>query len=333
MVKKRLFLLLKIAISVLLLAYIAHKTGLATPEGRKTLWNMLRKADLTYVGWSLFIGVLQLFAGNWKWWFLLRSRDIHIPIQRVFAWYLIGRFYNLVLPTSVGGDVVRMMMVGKHTGKRADSFAAVFIERLTGLIMLVLVSLTVLVLFGDHGITIFSTSILFVSAVVFIITWTIFDTRLLNLFTGIARHFSFLDGLVRKVESAHSAVAAYRHDWATLGPVFLISGVFYLLAVFAVWTAAKAFSPDVSLEDMFLATPAIMLIMNLPVSIGGLGLMEAAYTLTFKAFGYAAALGLSVALLMRFATILYAAAGGIVQMFMPQVRKAVEAASEKASAE
>ena len=290
---------------------------------------MLRKANLSYVGLSLFIGVLQLFAGNWKWWFLLRSRDIHIPIQRVFAYYLIGRFYNLVLPTSVGGDVVRMMMVGKHTGKNADSFAAVFIERLTGLITLILVSLAVLVFVGDHGISIFTTSILFVSAVVFVITWTIFDTRLLNLFTGIARRFSFLHGLVNKVEKAHSAVAAYRHDWATLIPVFLISGVFYLLAVFAVWSAAKAFSPAVSLEHMFLATPAIMLIMNLPVSIGGLGLMEAAYTLTFKAFGYAAALGLSVALLMRFATVLYAAAGGVIQMFMPQIRKAVEAASEE----
>lgn len=330
MVKKQAILLLKVLVSVLLLTYIGYKAGLGSAEGRAQIWGLVTEAQPYFVLASVVVGVLQLFAGNWKWWILLRSRDSHVPIGLLFAYYMIGRFYNLVLPTSVGGDVVRILSVGKHTGKNAGSFAAVFIERYTGLITLVLVSLLVLLVGGDQGISIFSTSIIFISTLVIIITWVIYDDRLFVFFTKLGRRFGFLHGLISKVEKAHAAVVAYKGDWKTLLWVFAISSVFYFLAVFAVWTAARAFSPDVSLEDMFLAVPAIMLIMNLPVSIGGLGLMEAAYTLTFTAFGYSPQLGFTVALFMRLMTILYAVAGGVVQFFVPQFMRKMKEQKEQA---
>jgi uncharacterized membrane protein YbhN (UPF0104 family) len=54
--------------------------------------------------------------------------------------------------------------------------------------------------------------------------------------------------------------------------------------------------------------------MNLPVSIGGIGLMEAAFTFFFPLFGYSAALAVSTALLMRLKNILYGLAGGLLHL-------------------
>ena len=73
---------------------------------------------------------------------------------------------------------------------------------------------------------------------------------------------------------------------------------------------------------MLLAVPAIMLIMNLPVSIGGLGLMEAGYALLFPLFGYSPALALSTALLMRFKTLVNGGIGGILHLSRLREQKA-----------
>jgi glycosyltransferase 2 family protein len=83
------------------------------------------------------------------------------------------------------------------------------------------------------------------------------------------------------------------------------------LAVLNVWVSALAFSSDVDFLTILIAVPAIMLIMNLPISIGGLGLMEAAYTIIFTAFGYSSALALSTALLIRLKTLVDGVIGGI----------------------
>jgi uncharacterized membrane protein YbhN (UPF0104 family) len=78
--------------------------------------------------------------------------------------------------------------------------------------------------------------------------------------------------------------------------------------------SSRAFFPEVTFTSMLLAVPAIMLVMNLPVSIGGLGLMEAAYALLFPLFGYTPALALSTALLMRFKTLVYGGVGAILHL-------------------
>ena len=54
--------------------------------------------------------------------------------------------------------------------------------------------------------------------------------------------------------------------------------------------------------------------MNLPVSIGGLGLMEASYTVSFELLGYSAELGLITALVMRAKAVLDGLIGGLFEL-------------------
>ena len=72
-----------------------------------------------------------------------------------------------------------------------------------------------------------------------------------------------------------------------------------------------------------LVTPIIMLIMNIPFSLGNLGLMEFAYTSVFVLFGYNPALGLSVALLMRLKSVFDALLGGALMPMFVSKAKAV----------
>jgi len=66
---------------------------------------------------------------------------------------------------------------------------------------------------------------------------------------------------------------------------------------------------------MLIATPIIMLLMNIPLSFGNIGLMEFAYTNIFLLMGYGAELGAAVAILMRLKSLFDGAMGGVFHPF------------------
>ncbi|MCI5147657.1 MAG: UPF0104 family protein, partial [Candidatus Electrothrix sp. AR3] len=224
--------------------------------------------------------------------------------------------FNLFLPTSVGGDVVRVWELGRHSGRTYDALASVFVERLSGMVTLALISiLAVLLELHRYNLPILNGSLLFLSAVILVIIWLVLDSRILPLLSRLlGHHFVPIVQMLEKLERVQQAIQEYKDDHLVLVQVLAISCLFYFLAVVNVWISALAFMSEVTFASMLLAVPAIMLVMNLPISIGGIGLMEAAFALLFPLFGYTATLALSTALLMRFKTILYGVAGGFLHL-------------------
>jgi uncharacterized protein (TIRG00374 family) len=232
---------------------------------------------------------------------LLLSRNVKISLWRIWAYYLIGQFYNLILPTSMGGDVFRMHELRRYTGRGAEAVASVFVERFTGMVMLVVLALgAIFVNLNQFNRFLINFSLAAFSGVVIIIGWMILDQGPLNF---IQAHFSrslpFLTPIFEKIGRFQAAVQEYRNDGYALMWAFINSAIFYLLAILNVWLSAKAFDPDISIKAALIATPVILLLMNLPISIGGIGLMEFAFTFTFDLIGVGSALGFSTALVIR----------------------------------
>ncbi len=313
-VRSRVFLGLKFLASFVLIGLVVWKTGLLTREGWSKFLVMLHGVNLVYLGLSLLCGFVLTTISSWRWQILLRSKGIDISLLRLISFYFIGRFFNLFLPTSMGGDVVRVVTVASHSGEKEEALASVFVERLIGMItLLVVVSLAIVLGLRNYDLPVITASLFFVAALLFTVLWLVFDKRLLAKISDLhADRFVVGTTLLKKLTRLQDVIRDYRDKPGVLIQVFCISCLFYLTAVVNVWLSARAFVPDVSFSTMLLAVPAIMLIMNLPVSIGGLGLMEAAYTLIFPLFGYAPALALSTALLMRFKTLVH---GGIGALF------------------
>ena len=82
-----------------------------------------------------------------------------------------------------------------------------------------------------------------------------------------------------------------------------------------VYVTALVFDTNVAFLAMLIAIPIIMLLMNLPISLGNLFLMEASYTGIFALMGYEPALGLSVALTMRMKSLFDGLLGGVLHPF------------------
>ena len=106
--------------------------------------------------------------------------------------------------------------------------------------------------------------------------------------------------------------------WAIINSV-----IFQLLAVVNVWLSALAFGDELNFISVLVAVPVILFIMNIPFSIGGIGLMEFAYVFTLPLFGASTSLALSTVLLIRAKSILDSLFGGILYLVLNKQKASI----------
>ena len=64
-----------------------------------------------------------------------------VRYTRLLAFYFTGMFFNLFLPTIVGGDAVKAVLLARETGAPARATMSVFMERNLGLFALLSIAL------------------------------------------------------------------------------------------------------------------------------------------------------------------------------------------------
>lgn len=276
----------------------------------------LRRTHLTFLALSVAITPVLVATSALKLSVLLKSKEIDAGFLYCFRLSLVGMFFNQLLPTSVGGDVVRISILREKTARLSDAAAAVIVERLTGLTVLVAFTLAVLpfapaslwnpwtialvpVMLGGYG----------------ILLWLLADRRpllwLSSRFRGAAR-----------IGRLAEALDVYRSARSALWYCAAVSLVFQILAAANVLLSALAFRAALSFPEALVASPVIQWFALVPVTIGGIGIAEWGYLIIMSAFGVPSSPAVSTALLIRAKSALAGAAGGLVHLGMGVARPA-----------
>ncbi len=303
--KKGIGFYLRVLISLGLIGYVFYKTGLTQ------LWDSIRQTQLTFLLLSVAVTPLLVFISAWKWQVILKALKIKVSVFKCFWLYIVGYFFNTVLPTNVGGDVVRAYALGKSTGKRAEAFSSVFVERFTGLSVLLLMAIVAFFLALRQ---LWSQWLSIAMAVCvlgyFAILVSVLNRGVLNWFMT---HIKIkpVRGVLGKLQKFQNATLSLKREKGAFAFAMIMSFLFYFVAVLNVYVSALAFQAGISFMDAVVITPIVMVITMIPLSIGGIGLAEGAYYFTFARMGATGAVGLSVALLMRAKALLAGVVGGI----------------------
>lgn len=310
---KSFFKILQIVIAIALLALVFYQADLMNAQGRDVFWQMFANANLTMLVYAVLFGVIVNMVSTFKWHLISRSQGVEAGYWRMFVYYVVGQFYNMFLPTSVGGDVVRSYQLGRYSGRQADSLASVFIERYTGILTLLAVAatavLTQLARFNQAWILL---CLALFAVGLGLIAWVVLDSRPYHWLRGFfVSRFAKLEAAFLKLDKLVLSIEAFRSKPLVLLTAFVNSLAFYFVAVVNVYLCALVFNDSVRFIDVLIATPIIMLIMNIPFSFGNIGFMELGYNTMFVLMGYAPELGLSIAILMRFKSLFDAVLGGI----------------------
>jgi uncharacterized membrane protein YbhN (UPF0104 family) len=278
---------LRLLLSVLLLTWLAWRTD----------WGQVGRAFAQLrLGWWLAAVGLYLFTqvvSSVRWQLLARPLGLERPLRQFVAFYFIGMYFNLLLPTSVGGDVVRAWYLDGGSGRKLAAFLSVFIDRFSGLLVLLALACVAVAVcpialpvwvyasvWGTVG-----------AAVAGLIALALYDGRfpLAMKVPGAKRVLSKLDAL-----KASSAVL--------LRPRLLLSTTALSLVVQAtnvvlVWVVGLAIDAPVPAAYYWILVPMVTLLTLLPISLNGMGVREWGTVLFLHPLGVGAEAALSLAFL------------------------------------
>lgn len=237
---------------------------------------------------------LAIVLSAWKWGLLLAARGHALPFGSLLRLYFVGLFFNNVLPTSVGGDVVRAWEATRETGEVPETVGSVVSERLIAGAALGFTALLGLP-FVPAGSQPLLLVLVFLAINLSLVALFVVP-RLAEGAVGsvLPRQFHAVRGTLT------GTVLAVR---ATLRQPALVVRVFLLSIAFQVCVAAVnsalflALGIEVGLAESLIYTPMIFTVAMLPISISGLGVREAAYAWFFAQIGVAQADAVLVSLL------------------------------------
>lgn len=293
--------LLKIAVSLGLLLVLVWKIG-----WRET-WETLRQADVRYLlaAWSLYLFSMVLRAYRWQ--VLLRIQKLHASLSKLTSLYFIGTFFNTVLPTGFGGDVVRMYELSRHSHQGTESVSTVLVDRLCGFVVLFVMASLALP---------FSYQMIppLVSAVILVITLLALVGVWLALSDGAWGRLARLPLLKSlfgqpRVQQFRVSVLAYRTR--AISNALLASLVFNIMLMVINYLVALAFGIRISPRYFLVFVPIISFLLTLPISLSGLGVREGGYVLLFGQAGVASSLAFGMSLCIYAMTVATGLIGGL----------------------
>jgi hypothetical protein len=278
-VRRHLGNLLKVGISVGLLAWVLPRIGLAE------IWREIQSVHLNWLGLAFGLCILGTAMRAYRWQALLVGLGLGVPIGRLIRLYFVGTFFNTFLPSGFGGDVVRVIELAQDSRRAHEATGTVLVDRLTGILVLLALALLALP-FSLNLIPPALAAVLAALAVGGLVGgWLLFQQRLLGrVIRFIPAGLPFdARGQVEKLYAAISGSGS-----KAMGQALGISLAFNVLLIFLNYAIARSVGVDVSLGYFFLFVPPTSLALMVP-SVGGLGAREWAYTELWPQVGVGAA--------------------------------------------
>ncbi|MFN8521770.1 MAG: lysylphosphatidylglycerol synthase transmembrane domain-containing protein [Chloroflexota bacterium] len=302
--------ILKLFITFAVSAYVLWYAGLGDALGT------LITADWKFVGLAGISAVVAMVMNVYRWKLMLHGQEADFSLLSLIRLYLVGMFFNNVLPGRFGGDVVRAYAASLGATTRTRSAAAVLMDRLVGAISVLILGVMAVVL--NPSVIPAELSRLVVlgcGAAVLVLGVLLARGSLMSR----ARHrlSAVVDtsagrlSLGGRLEAAIQAVRSYSRQYGLVSRALAISMVANGLSIVNLQLYSVAVGADISLGQVAVVAPAILAVGLLPLSVNGLGTIEAAFVVLFGAMDVDAHVALAVAILRRFVLLVLSLAGGV----------------------
>jgi len=298
---------IKILVSAALLYFSLRKVNLSE------LFSRLNISSLGWIGLAIAVTFLQIFVGVLRWCQIGPECGAPLTTRQAMRFNVIGQFFNQTLPSSIGGDAVRLWLVARGgAGWRAATYS-IFVDRAIGLIALAIVIVASLpwsyrLIDNPEG----RSALLLVD------------------FAALAGGVGFLVlGMLRwpwlkrwwATHHVHAcAVIANRVLFSRKhGPkIAVLSILVHVLTVVIAWCVVQSIAAPVMFGQIFQLVPPVMLITMLPISIAGWGVREATMGLAFGYAGLVSDEGVNISLVFGAVNFLVGVFGGLVWILSPE---------------
>ena len=300
---KKIAILLKITISLGLITFLISQVDV------KEIISFLKNIDITIIVYALILLIIQIFIATIRWKFILKCQKIELDYKNTLQILWSGLFFNQAMPSGVGGDVIRGYYLKKQGMTLGRASLGVLMDRLfgmLGLVLLVLASLPLLFELVDDPIARIGV-ILIALGISLALLFVFFTDKLPGNFS----HLKVIRGFYSLSQSSRHCITKRYNGLIILAMSILI----HLMSVVAVMIMASGLELNVEWGGFLLMVPLAGLMMIVPISIAGWGVREGVMIVGFGYLGVAPEAALALSILYGLSILVVALPGGVVWMF------------------
>jgi uncharacterized membrane protein YbhN (UPF0104 family) len=265
------------------------------------------RLDVAWMLLALAVVAAQLALVTVRWQVIAKRCGAPLALASALRFNLIANFFNQVLPSTVGGDAIRIWLFARAGAGWTKATHSVLLDRFIGIL-----ALAMLVVIGlPWGLELIGNPIgrIALSAIGFGSIGAAFA------FIGLGMlRWNWLEQwpptrhLVQMAVTAREILFSAR----TALPLMALSLLVQALTAAVAWSAAKAVAAPFEFVQAMLLLPPVMLIATIPISIAGWGVREGALVLAFSYAGLAESDGLVISVLLGAAYFGIGLIGGVV---------------------
>ena len=293
MIKRRGLLIVQAAVTVALLVFLFRRFDW------HALGEILRRLTPGFYVSSFAAVTLAQLLYAIRWHTVLAGMGLRVPLGDVIRQYFVGLFFSNLMPTAVGGDAAKVFYLGRRVGY-VEAGASVLVDRFLGFAWLsILGAALAWTVDGDTPMLTLNRRLLSLAAAGFVVAlmllWVVPVDRLVPSFLRfprLARAIAAFERLARHLQSG------CRHPLTVAVSGIVVLAYISLVAFIYIqyFRVSSAVEPGLLPTMNVLVSTAIFV--NVPVSVGGVGLREQLHYLLFGELGIAKEVSVSVSLLV-----------------------------------
>lgn len=283
---------------------------------RRGFRSVLLGANWPLLTLGLALYLLAFVLVGVRWWWLLRIASIQMGLFAVERLTFLGLFFNNVVPGTVGGDLVKAYYVARGHSRKTTVLVSVFADRaigLFGLLVLCILMLAVVLVFGLEPLAAVQQSLLVACVLLVLMVFAAavaLSTRVRN-----AMHLQALysrRSFRKAITAAGDAVRLYRRHFVGTLVAVLMAILAHISMVGAVAALGASLDLATPWYSYFVYVPLIYVVGAVPLTPGGVGVIESLYIGFFGSAAVLSSTVLAVALLDRVIRLLWSLLGAIV---------------------
>lgn len=306
--KKKLLFFLKLFFGLGLLAYLIFI--MSDPE---EILKTLKTTIPVFATLSFSLHAVGIFIKSIRWNILLKENGSVYKLRELMKFYLVSNFFNNFLPTRFGGDIIRISDTKSMKDGMSASAVIVFIERVSGIFILFIFALIASIIRFDFvkdkpGVWITAIAGFLGIIIMFILLKNSPD----NYFSRFKTKSNLLKKILNKLDSLHLIVKGSLISNKVMIKVLFWGVILQLNVIIHYYLIGLSLGLNIPFIDYFFIISILLIVLSIPISIGGHGIRETTLMLFFASYGINSAIAISFSFLDVIFNLILGIIGGII---------------------
>jgi uncharacterized protein (TIRG00374 family) len=287
--------------------------------------DVLSDASFGYVLAAWVLMVVTTIPMAWRWRELLDAKGVADRLAWITRAYFVSYTAGQVLPTSIGGDAMRIYETSRrHSGRLGLITGTVLLDRaLGGAATLALAAVGFALALGSYDVGAY----LWIELVLVVFTvlacFALFSQAARRPLAGIGPLLERVR-LERPLRAVYEAMHSYRTEGRLLVFLFAVTLVVQAIRILPIWLCGRAVDIDLSVRPYYVFGPILFVVLLFPFTINGIAVREAFFVSFLGNLGVDPDRAFAAGFLFFLVTVALAAPGAVVLLFENLSRSGAE---------